>query len=117
MKKFIALLILSLVFVAAPNGVSAQTETVDDSNIEQRLGEEGLNEAPEAIELEESTIVGEEETSGFVDDEGNPISADEFEQIREEESGTQWANIALVGGAVVVLAGGIALVAKSNKSD
>jgi hypothetical protein len=41
------------------------------------------------------------QSSGFTDDQGNPVSREAYNRIRDEKTGPQWANIAL---AVLVLA-------------
>ena len=115
MKKpllFIALT-LSLVLLT-PVVASAQTQSAPDSRIQQRLEEEGLDQAPEEITVPESQLLGEEPTSGFVDDNGNPISIEEHNSIRENESGVQWNNIALVLGIVAIIGGAVYFVKKSK---
>ena len=56
------------------------------------------------------------ETSGFVDDEGCPISREDYARMRDAETGMQWDNIAIVAAVLVVVGGGIYLVIRSRRS-
>lgn len=121
MKKLFGTIILAAILVT-PAAVLAHetgedhTHSVDDSVIEERLNREGLNEAPDAIEMPESTIRGEEETSGFVDDDGNPISIEDYNEARERETGMQWGNIAILIAVLTVIGGGIVFAVIKLKS-
>ncbi len=55
------------------------------------------------------------ETSGFVDDDGCPISREEFARMRDAETGMQWDNIAIVVGVLALIGGGIYLVIRSRR--
>lgn len=121
MKRLFGTIILAAILVT-PAAVLAHeagedhTHSVDDSVIEERLNREGLNEAPDAIEMPESTIRGEEETSGFVDDDGNPISIEDYNEARERETGMQWGNIAILIAVLTVIGGGIVFAVIKLKS-
>ena len=71
---------------------------------------------PQEINVQPSEVKLVEPTSGFVDDEGNPISIEEWNKIRDEESKPKWwaiiAVIAVVGGVAV----SIIAVSKNRKS-
>lgn len=84
--KLALVALLSIFVLAAPVAVHAQTTTVDDSTIQNSLQEQGLDQAPEVITVPETQMVGPERSSGFVDDNGQPISEEEYAKIREEQS-------------------------------
>ena len=115
--SLIALLLFAVVPVMAHDGhVHAQDSSVDDSTIEQSLEEQNLDEAPAPVEVEESELVGPEPYSGFVDDEGNPLTDEEYEAYREEQSkGIFEKQPWLIALAVVVLGGLVFLIVKAIK--
>lgn len=55
------------------------------------------------------------ETSGFVDEEGCPISIEEYAQIRDDATGMQWDNIAILVAVLVVIGGGAFLFIRSRR--
>jgi len=67
-------------------------------------------------EIDEPTTEQIQESSGFEDEEGNPISLEEFEKLRKEETGLQWGNIALVLVIVAVLAAGLVWFLRSRRA-
>jgi len=77
MKKIIytimALTILGTGYLKAPVA-SALVKSADDTSIDQSLEDAGAKDAPKSIEIAPTTTYGLEETSGFVDDNGKPIS-------------------------------------------
>lgn len=121
MKKLFGTIVLAAILltpaaVLAHEAGEDHTHSVDDSVIEERLNREGLDEAPDAIEMPESTIRGEEETSGFVDDDGNTISIGDYNEARERETGMQWGNIAILIAVLTVIGGGIVFAVIKSKS-
>lgn len=63
-------------------------------------------------QADSSTI---QSSSGYVDDNGDPISMEEYEAIRKDRTGIQWDNIALVVGGVVVIAAAVTVVIVVSK--
>lgn len=57
------------------------------------------------------------ETSGFVDDEGCPISREEYARMRDDATGMQWDNIAIVAAVVLVVGGGVYLVLRNRRAQ
>lgn len=121
MKKLLIILaaftLLTFAPVSAQNADSNETRSVDSSVIEDSLREKGLDEAPGVVEVEESEMLGQEPYSGFVDEDGNPISDEDYEKMRKESSGVQWKNIAILAGGLVLVGGAVAgvIVAKKRK--
>lgn len=82
----LAIVLLTFAFIAAISPrVSAQSRTADDEAIQQSLEDQGLDEQPERLEFQESTMGGQERSSGFVDENGDPISKEEWDEIRQRE--------------------------------
>lgn len=118
MKYFKTLLvsILSLTILASSPLVLAQTRSTDSESIQQRLEEEGLDEAPEVIEVEESTMSGVEPSSGFVDENGDPLSDEEYAAWREDnEKGFLKKNPWVMPVALALIAGGVFVALKRKK--
>lgn len=120
MKKLITLFILAALLIPSA-GLYAQDDgqrSVDDSTIEESLREEGLDQRPEVVEMSESEVTGEAPSSGFVDDDGNPISDEDYNKMREDDkSRAQRNRIILVVGLVVIAGavGGAVVYKKKNK--
>src|SRR5690606_4210217 len=117
MKKFlITLAVIATITPFAPVAVSAQTTSVDDSKIEQSLREKNLDQKPGVVEVEESTIQGQKPSSGFIDENGNPISQEQYDRMREDEKGVKWLNVGLVLGALAIVGGTIVAVVSITKN-
>lgn len=67
------------------------------------------------IEVERPTVETVPQSSGYTDDQGNPISIEEFNRIREEETGVQWGNIAIVAAVLVLVAGAIVVLVRRRR--
>lgn len=120
MKAIFGILAIVLSF-ATVTPVYAQsndpnTNSVDDQTIEERLREQGLDEAPAPIEMQEPELRGEAPSSGFVDDDGNPISQEDYDSIRSaEESNAAKNSVYLIGVLAVVAIVGTAVVIKKQR--
>jgi hypothetical protein len=55
-------------------------------------------------------------TSGWVDDNGCPISQEDYDKIAKKKSGLQWRNIAILGVALTASAIGASVIVKRNKN-
>lgn len=76
----------------------------------------GVSGALAQSEVDPPTTEEIPESSGFEDEDGNPISQEEFEQIQEDETGLQWGNIALVVVVLLVVGAGIAWFVRSRRT-
>lgn len=85
--KFTSVFVLVVSFGLGNVQVSAQTSSTENSRIEQRLEQEGLNEAPDVVEVEQRTMQGEAPSSGFVDENGRPLSDDEYKNWNNQQKG------------------------------
>lgn len=56
------------------------------------------------------------ESSGFVDDQGNPISRAEYDRIQDAETGLQWGNIMLAVAVLALVAAGVVMLVRSRRS-
>ncbi len=112
MKKLyttLASLLLLTVLVLPAVSVSAQTLEADNQDIQNRLEQEGLDEAPAPIEVDDVEWSGEAPSSGFVDEDGNPISEEEYEKIREENSKGIFEKQPWIIPVVIAAVAGVAL--------
>ncbi len=105
-------LLLTLVF-ASP--ALAQTSTTDDSNIQESLQQEGVNEAPKPVEVEEVQLRGTEPYSGFVDENGNPMSDEEYAAYLEDQKGVFKKYPWVLPVALLVIAGVVVGLTVSRK--
>lgn len=78
------MLLLTLFVGGTVPAAVAQQRSTDSESIQQRLEEEGLDEAPDIVEVEDIEYSGQEPSSGFVDENGNPLSDEEYAEWREE---------------------------------
>lgn len=119
MKKLhIALIsVLTLTLIAIPaTSTYAQTRSADDADIQRRLEDEGLDQAPEVIEVDEIEWRGEAPSSGFVDSDGNPLSDEEYEEYQEENSkGIFRKHPWILPLVIVAIAGSVLVVRKKRK--
>lgn len=113
LRLLIAVLALSIapLFIPTQSTISAQTDETmqaEDSDIDQALEDAGV-EQPEAPNFTEPTVNEGHETGGYVDADGNPISKEEFEAIRDKaEEGNGLSSLIIVAvGVAVLLVGGI----------
>lgn len=96
---FVAVLSLTLTTALA----QAQNATVDDSTIQSSLEEKGLDKAPEPLTVPDITLSGEKPYSGLKDENGNPLSDEEFAAYREEQSKGALQKYPLVVGGIAIL--------------
>jgi hypothetical protein len=116
MKKLFGIIILAftlltVVPVAAHETGEDHTHSVDSEVIEESLREQGLDQAPGVVEVPKSEMQGQKPYSGWVDEDGNPLSDEEYAKIQDEKSGMQWKNIAIALVGLTVVGGGVAALA------
>ncbi len=62
-----------------------ETHSADDATIEHNLKEQGLDKAPEPVTIPKSEMYGLKPSSGFVDENGKPLSDEEYAAYRKEQ--------------------------------
>jgi len=68
------------------------------------------------VQVQTPTVEKVPQSSGYTDDEGRPLSVEEFNRIREEETGTQWGNIAIFAAVLALVAGAIVFLVRRRRS-
>lgn len=110
MKKLFVIFVLALTLLtftpALAHDGEDHTHSVDNEVIEESLKKEGLDQAPGVVEVPKQEMLGEAPSSGFVDEAGNPISDEDYNQMREDDKARTSRNRLILGGVVGVLAVG-----------
>lgn len=114
MKSLLVLPALLLTFAFATPAL-AQTGTADDSNIQESLQQEGVNEAPKPVEVDDIEMRGSEPYSGFVDENGNPMSDEEYAAYLEDQKGVFKKYPWLLPVLLVAVGGAVFLAVKASK--
>lgn len=115
-KKIFTVVLASFLISVPVFAHDGDVHTTDDASIEKRLQEQGLDKAPGVVEVPKSEMQGEKPSSGFVDENGRPLSDEEYNKIREEQSKGIFQKYPWIIPVVLVLAvGGIAIVFKLKK--
>lgn len=109
MKKIFSILVLTISLVSfvpvfAHETGAPHTHSVDDAVIEESLKEKGLDKAPGVVEVPEREMLGEAPYSGYVDDNGNPISDEDYNKMQEDEDARTQRNRIIGGVAIAIIA-------------
>lgn len=110
MKKLFSLIVIAFtVFTFTPAFAQDDgTRSVDSSVIDESLKEKGLDKAPGVVEVPKSEMLGEKPYSGWKDEDGNPISDEDYAKMQDEDKARARRNsLILVGVLLIVAAGGI----------
>lgn len=111
MMKYLKLFFVTILSLTIINGLavaSAQDASVDDSRIQQRLEEEGVDQAPAPVQVQERQMLGEKPSSGWVDENGKPLSDEEYAAWQKENNKGVFKKypwllpVVLIGGGAVV---------------
>lgn len=106
---------ISLIVFNTGSRVIAQDASVDNDTIQQRLEEEGLDKAPEPIQVQERQMSGEKPSSGWVDENGKPLSDEEYAERRENQKGLLKKYPWLLPVILVILGGAVLAAVKLKK--
>lgn len=110
---FVASFLISVPVFAQDDGI----RSTDDASIEKRLKEQGLDKAPGVVEVPKSEMQGEKPSSGFVDENGRPLSDEEYNKIREEERKGVFQKYPWIAPVLLLgIAGGIVLAVIRKKT-
>ena len=90
-------------------------EAVDDSVVEQRLRDQGLDRAPGVVEVPPMELHGFEQTSGYVDENGRALSEAEYQKYREDQEKGIFQKYPIIIVALFVLLGAGAFVLVKRK--
>lgn len=119
MKKIFVIIVLTLTALTFTPAIAQDDgmRSVENERIEESLRERDLDEAPGVVEVPEIEMQGEAPSSGFVDENGNPISDEDYNKMLEDDKARAQRNRIIAGVAVVVVAGtAVAIFIKRSKA-
>lgn len=117
MKKFKILFVLALCIItlSGVSAVHAQTSTTEDSQIRQSLEQEGVSDAPAPVKVEGVELRGSKPYSGFVDENGKPMSDEEYSAWKDSQKGLFKKYPWLLPATVLGLGAGVFVITKARK--
>jgi hypothetical protein len=117
MIKKVFTIMFASILISVPVIAHAQTSSVDDSKIEESLRANGVDKAPDVVDVPKSEMRGLEPSSGFVDKNGKPLSDAEYAQYLKDNEGIFKKYPWILPIVVLVIGGGIVFVVQHKKKN